>query len=101
MRFVRKLGRGGVVKKFLDHITPSARANVASRFFLIAHPPLFLLGLLLNPGLMSEQPFRAAGLHAGGVKESWRNARRRRARSGSAAAPARRGVPLSVPVQLM
>ena len=23
----------------------------------------------LNPGLMSEQPFRAAGLHAGGVKE--------------------------------
>ena len=24
----------------------------------------------LNPGLMSLQPFRAAGLHAGGVKES-------------------------------
>ena len=23
----------------------------------------------LNPGLMSSQPFRAAGLHAGGVKE--------------------------------
>ena len=23
----------------------------------------------LNPGLMSVQPFRAAGLHAGGVKE--------------------------------
>ena len=23
----------------------------------------------LNPGLMSLQPFRAAGLHAGGVKE--------------------------------
>ena len=23
----------------------------------------------LNPGLMSAQPFRAAGLHAGGVKE--------------------------------
>ena len=23
----------------------------------------------LNPGLMSEQPYRAAGLHAGGVKK--------------------------------
>ncbi len=50
----------------------------------------------LNPGLLSSQPFRAAGLHAGGVKEispRWlatlrspgvgecpRNARRRRAR---------------------
>ena len=27
-------GRGGVVKKFLDHITPSARTNEASRLFL-------------------------------------------------------------------
>jgi len=27
-------GRGGVVKKFLDHTTPSARADVASRLFL-------------------------------------------------------------------
>ena len=36
-------GRGGVVKKFLGHTTPSARANVASRFFLIAHPTLLLL----------------------------------------------------------
>ena len=50
----------------------------------------------LNPGLMSVQPFRAAGFHAGGVNGNqpgersvashrglaslWRNARRRRAR---------------------
>ena len=34
-------GRGGVVKKFLDHTTPSARTNEASRLFLIvADPPL-------------------------------------------------------------
>ena len=41
MRFVRKLGRGGVVKKFLDHTTPSARTNEASRLFLnrAATPP--------------------------------------------------------------
>ena len=26
-------GRGGVVKKFLDHTTPSARTNEASRLF--------------------------------------------------------------------
>ena len=32
-------GRGGVVKKFLDHTTPSARAQVASQLFLIAQPP--------------------------------------------------------------
>ena len=32
-------GRGGVVKKFLDHTTPSARTNEASRLFLIARPP--------------------------------------------------------------
>ena len=34
-------GRGGVVKKFLDHTTPSARTNEASRLFLIvaATPP--------------------------------------------------------------
>ena len=38
-------GRGGVVKKFLDHTTPSARTNEASRLFLIVQPPL----LLLNP----------------------------------------------------
>src|SRR4030095_14124119 len=31
-------GRGGVAKKFLDHITPSARTNEASRLFL--PPPL-------------------------------------------------------------
>ena len=36
-------GRGGVVKKFLDHTTPSARTNVASRLFLIVPPPLLLL----------------------------------------------------------
>ena len=35
-------GRGGVVKKFLDHTTPSARANVASRLFLFVQPPLLL-----------------------------------------------------------
>ena len=29
----------------------------------------------LNPGLMSSQPFRAAGLHAGGVKERWSDSR--------------------------
>ncbi len=35
----------GVVwsREFLGHTTPSARANVASRFLLIAHPPLLLL----------------------------------------------------------
>jgi len=33
-------GRGGVVKKFLDHTTPSARTNEASRLFLIVQPPL-------------------------------------------------------------
>jgi hypothetical protein len=31
-------GRGGVVKKFLDHTTPSARTNEASRLFGIARP---------------------------------------------------------------
>ena len=49
-------GRGGVVKKFLDHTTPSARANVASRLSLcrastpppaeegsLGHSPPFLL----------------------------------------------------------
>ena len=35
-------GRGGVVKKFLDHTTPSARTNEASRLFLIVQPPLLL-----------------------------------------------------------
>ena len=34
-------GRGGVVKKFLDHTTPSARNNEPSRLFLdrAATPP--------------------------------------------------------------
>ena len=34
-------GRGGVAKKFLDHATPSARTNEASRLFLdsAASPP--------------------------------------------------------------
>ena len=36
-------GRGGVVRKFLDHTTPSARTNEASRLFLIVQPPLLLL----------------------------------------------------------
>ena len=36
-------GRGGVVKKFLDHTTPSARTYEASRLFLIVQPPLLLL----------------------------------------------------------
>jgi hypothetical protein len=36
-------GRGGVVKKFLDHTTPSARTNEASRLCLIVQPPLLLL----------------------------------------------------------
>ena len=36
-------GRGGVVQEFLDHTTPSARINEASRFFLIVQPPLLLL----------------------------------------------------------
>ncbi len=36
-------GRGGVVKKFLDHTTPSARTNEASRLFLIVQPPVLLL----------------------------------------------------------
>ena len=30
-------------KKFLDHTTPSARTNEASRLFLIVQPPLLLL----------------------------------------------------------
>ena len=36
-------GRGGVVKKFLDHTTPSARTNDASRLLLIVQPPLLRL----------------------------------------------------------
>jgi|SoiMethySBSTD1v2_1073268.scaffolds.fasta_scaffold28364_3 serine/threonine-protein kinase len=40
---VATIGRGGVVKKFLDHTTPSARANEASRLFFVAQPPLLLL----------------------------------------------------------
>ena len=32
-----------VVQKFLDHTTPSARTNEASRLFLIVQPPLLLL----------------------------------------------------------
>ena len=36
-------GRGGVVGEFLDHTTPSARTNEASRLFLIVQPPLLLL----------------------------------------------------------
>ena len=32
-----------MVKKFLDHTTPSARTNEASRLFLIVQPPLLLL----------------------------------------------------------
>ena len=36
-------GRGGVVRKFLDHTTPSARTNEASRLFLIVQPPLLRL----------------------------------------------------------
>jgi len=32
-----------VVKKSLDHTTPSARTNEASRLFLIVQPPLLLL----------------------------------------------------------
>jgi hypothetical protein len=36
-------GRGGVVQEFLDHTTPSARANEASRLFLFVQPPLLLL----------------------------------------------------------
>ena len=44
-------GRGGVVKKFLDHTTPSARTNEASRLLLNVQPPLLLLrrGLRLEP----------------------------------------------------
>ena len=38
-------GRGGVVKKFLDHTTPSARTNEASRFLLIVQPPLLCRGV--------------------------------------------------------
>jgi len=38
-------GADGVVwsRKFLDHTTPSARANEASRLFFVAQPPLLLL----------------------------------------------------------
>ena len=43
-------GRGGVVKKFLDHTTPSARTNEASRLFLIVRPTLMAL-LLLRRGV--------------------------------------------------
>jgi len=32
-----------VVKRFLDHTTPSARTDEASRLFLIVQPPLLLL----------------------------------------------------------
>ena len=31
-----------MVKKFLDHTTPAARTNEASRLFLIVQPPLLL-----------------------------------------------------------
>jgi len=36
-------GRGGVVRRFPDHTTPSARTNEASRLFFIVQPPLLLL----------------------------------------------------------
>ena len=54
-------GRGGVVKKkFLDHTTPSARAEVASQLFLdrAATPPPAEEGTRLEPvprlGLRSD-----------------------------------------------
>jgi hypothetical protein len=49
-------GRGGVIKKLLDHTTPSARTNEASRLFLIVQPPLLLLreGTLLHPRPLNE-----------------------------------------------
>ena len=58
-----------MVKKFLDHTTPSARANVASRLFLIAQPPLLLLrrGVRLEPvprlGLRSNLIRNSASLN--------------------------------------
>ena len=44
-------GRGGVVRKFLDHTTPSARTNEASRLFLnrAATPPPAEEGWSLEP----------------------------------------------------
>ena len=50
-------GRGGVVKKFLDHTTPSARAYEASRLFLIVQPPL----LLLRRGASNPYPVLVCG----------------------------------------
>jgi hypothetical protein len=50
-------GRGGVVKKFLDHTTPSARAYEASRLFLIVQPPL----LLLRRGASTPYPVLVCG----------------------------------------
>ena len=46
-------GRGGVVKRFLDHTTPSARTNEASRLFLIVQPHLTLQGCGSHPLLVS------------------------------------------------
>jgi hypothetical protein len=53
---------GGVVKKFLDHTTPSARTNEASRLFLIVQPPLLLLrrGVRFN----HREPVLGLGLHS-------------------------------------
>src|SRR6186997_1273756 len=46
--------KAGVVwsGKFLDHTTPSARTNEASRLFLVVQPPL----LLLRRGVRPHQP---------------------------------------------
>ena len=39
-------------KEFLDHTTPSARTNEASRFFLIVQPPLLLLRRGASPSCL-------------------------------------------------
>ena len=63
-------GRGGVVKKFLDHTTPSARTNEASRLFLdrAATPPpaeegTRLLQLSKHRGKFSYLTLQGCGSH--------------------------------------
>ena len=76
-------GRGGVAKKFLDHTTPSARTNVASRLFLIVQLPL----LLLRRGV--------PGTHT----PPWFALKPRYFSSGSIDMIPRRGMPTSAPAR--
>jgi hypothetical protein len=55
-------GRGGVVKKFLDHTTPSARTDELRDFFLIVQPPFLLLLRNCKMELMFSTASKTANL---------------------------------------